>query len=123
MARTSIVVRKVARGAGLLILPDGTITAADAVNDHYMENDGETVLMIRNTSASVARTATIKVQKTLAGLDTDDITIGIDPEEIKVVGPFPQDIYGAPDSDDNPGSVHVDIGNNDFEFQAWSWRD
>ena len=105
MARTSVTVQTTPRfGASL---DDVTFTAGDAANDHEFVNDGNTLLLMKNTDAS-GKTATIPIVQNSRSLNksglTQTLTASGGGSEICIAGPFDPDIFNQ-----TGGVVHVDL--------------
>jgi hypothetical protein len=60
--RVAIPVTKATR-AGVAL----TATTGDPVNNHYVANDGKTGVIVENTGATVSRTVTFRLSRTVDG--------------------------------------------------------
>lgn len=111
MARVNIPVTDV-DFAGVL---QPAATAGDATNDHYFENDGRTILQVKNTSGG-ALSVTFDVVLDYAGRTFPDEATSIPAGETWYFGPFARAVYGQ-SADSN--RVWVNITSSSFEFRAF----
>lgn len=78
-------------------------TPGDATNNHVMANDGATAILIKNTGATVARTVTFRITKTVDGQAVTSRTASLVAGETKIFGPF--------DPQDYSGRMQIDVDN------------
>lgn len=105
MARVAIAINTLGPNGGGL--NDTTFTAGDATNDHEFDNDGNTLLVVRNTDVA-AKTVTVKSVADPFGRSQDlTLTVpalsGANPG-LAMAGPFLSAIWNQ-----SGAKVHVDI--------------
>lgn len=110
MPRTNIPVNITDR-AGLD--PSGLEVTADATNDHSMANDGNTLLLIRNSNAGAPSTATFVIPGTVDGqtVANKTLTVSAGVTQSRIVGPFPTNTYG--------GTLNIDVADTNLRFVAF----
>ena len=99
MARTEIPIQVIPYQGSLT---DISLTAGDAANDHYFDNNGWTLLFIANDDTA-AKTVTVKSVSDEYGR-TGDETIVIAADNLAIAGPFRPGIWNQ-----DGGTVNVDI--------------
>jgi hypothetical protein len=106
MARTVLTVQEVVR-TGL----EATYSAADAANNHSFDNTGENVVLhVKN--GAVLCNVTIVTPNTIDGLALADRLVAVTATEERIIGPFPNALYGTIDTDPDPDidpAIFVDI--------------
>lgn len=105
MARVNVPVTVVTR-AGLAV----SETTGDTTDHNSFINDGNTILVIRNSGSTVARTTTIAFGKTVDGQTVTARTVSVNAAATKYVGPFPVDTYGS--------TVSIDADNAELKYQV-----
>jgi hypothetical protein len=90
MPRVQIPVIKATR-AGVAL----TATTGDPVNNHYVDNDGRTGVIVENTGSTVSRTVTFKISQTVDGLAVTPRTETLAVGERQLFGPFTVGEYGG----------------------------
>ncbi|MEV4939542.1 hypothetical protein [Streptomyces zaomyceticus] len=98
MARVNVPLNTAARTGVAL-----TTTPGNATDNHSMTNDGRTVILVKNTGATVARTVTFKISKKVDGQTVASRTASLVAGEQKLFGPFGTDEYG--------GVMQIDVDN------------
>jgi hypothetical protein len=85
-----------------------TATTGDPVNNHYVENDGRTGIIVENTGSTVSRTVTFKISRTVDGQAVtpraEVLTVG----QKQLFGPFDVSEYG--------GRLLVDVDNAELKL-------
>lgn len=114
MPRVQIPVTKPAAAVNGAVQPG--VTAGDPANDHYFENDGQTILQVKNTGAGV-QILTIVTAQTLKSREVADDAPSFAAGETRILGAFDPALYGQP-ADSN--RVYVNIGENSWELRAFS---
>lgn len=71
-----------------------TPVTGDAVNNHYYNNSGHTMLLVKNTGAG-ARTVTILVTGTVDGNPATKAPISIPAGQEWLIGPYDVNNYGS----------------------------
>lgn len=94
MARTKVAVNRVTRTVGSKWTTAG-LTAADATNGNYADNDGATQVIAYNAHATLARTVTFVTPGTVDGGAVGDLQQSLAATEYGIFGPFPPGIYGT----------------------------
>ncbi|WP_435613301.1 hypothetical protein [Streptomyces sp. bgisy159] len=98
MPRAQIAVTQSSRD-GVTLTP----TPGDPANNHYVMNDGQVGVIVKNTGSTVDRTVTFRLARTVDGFAvtprTETLTIG----EEQLFGPFPPQEYG--------GQLLIDVDN------------
>lgn len=114
MPRTAIPVTKPAGGN----VAQPAATAGDAANDHHIENDGQTILQVKNTD-SVSRTIVIVTAQTVGSPAhaVDDDSYVVAAGDTRIIGPFNPGLYGQP-TDSN--RVHINLAETTWELRAFS---
>lgn len=106
MARGHIVPFQAAR-EGVAV----TVTTGDASNGHYVENDGMTAILAKNTNGSAtARTITFLTPGTVDGQAVGDRTESIPAGETQFFGPFPTASYGR--------TLNIDVSHAEVTLEA-----
>lgn len=78
-----------------------TYTDADVVNDgNKFSNDGTVYLAIYNNGATGTATVTLATGKTVHGHAVSDQAISVTTSQIKIAGPFNQDLFNQKSGDD-----------------------
>lgn len=86
-----------------------------AADDLYFNNDGQTLLLIRNQGGA-PDTVTIVTPVTVGGLALADVAFVVANDAIEsVIGPFPAALFNQTD-----GTVHVDVTTTNCRFRAVS---
>lgn len=98
MPRTALTVQSLGLNGQL----NATMTAADATNGMAFVNDGQTVLVVRNTDAS-AKTVTVKSVPDEWGR-SGDVTCVVAASGVGILGPFTPAIFNQSD-----GTINVDF--------------
>lgn len=107
MARGAIPVTAISRTG--VALP--TETTGDATNFHTVVNDGNTIILARNTnSGSTARTVTVHLNRTVDGQAVASRTYSVAAAATKALGPFPTGDYGS--------SLLVDVDHAELLLRA-----
>lgn len=84
----------------------------DATNNHQIDNDGKTFLLVRNANgASTARTVTVRVSQTVDGQAVTSRTKSVAAGTSAYMGPFPTSQYGSP--------LLVDVDNAELKLSAY----
>ncbi|MDX2575880.1 hypothetical protein PV332_10350 [Streptomyces scabiei] len=85
-----------------------TATTGDPVNNHYVDNDGRTGVIVENTGSTVSRTVTFKISRTVDGQAVtpraEVLTVG----QKQLFGPFDVSEYG--------GRLLVDVDNAELKL-------
>jgi len=106
MARVAVPVTVPSRSG--VALP--AATTGDPVNFHTVSNDGKTYVLVENTGATVSRTVTFRLSRTVDGLSVtpraETVAIG----ETQIFGPFPVHDYGA--------TMNVDVDNAELKLRV-----
>lgn len=113
MPRTAITVGTVSR-AKQLIGASGTEVSGDATNDHEFANDGNTILLIRNSGVTT-RTLEVVIQQQVDGVTPAVKSYSVLSSEHWILGPFPPAFYNT-----SGGLCQVNIDHAEIKFQAWS---
>lgn len=71
-----------------------TGVAGDATNDHQMDNDGNTLLMIENTDAASITATIVSVDDPYGR--SEDIALTVAQNELYAAGPFIPSIWNQP---------------------------
>lgn len=90
MPRTAIPVTSATR-SGVTLTP----TTGDPVNNHYVDNDGRTCVIVKNTGSTVARTVTFRLSRKVDGFSVTPRTESLAVAEEQIFGPFPVNEYGV----------------------------
>jgi hypothetical protein len=98
MPRSNIAVKQAVR-AGVTL----TASPGDPVNNHYVDNDGRTGVIVENSGSTVARTVTFRVTRTVDGLAVTPRTETLAVGERQLFGPFDVAEYG--------GKLLIDVDN------------
>ena len=102
MARAAINNADVVRTGTGVALPSET--TGDPVNNHFVNNDGNVILIARNSNgASTARTVTVRLPGAVDGQTISPRTYSIPAGATRVIGPFPTGSYGT--------TMQVDVDN------------
>ena len=107
MARTVLTVQDVVR-TGLV----PSYVAGDSANGHSFDNTGEDVFLIVINDDVSDKTVTITTPGTLDGHAIDDLAVVVTLAEERVIGPFPNALYGTVDVDPDPDidpAIFVDL--------------
>jgi hypothetical protein len=107
MARTVLTVQNVVR-TGLTPV----YSAGDAANGHSFDNTGENVFLIVINGDAADKTVTVTTPGTVDGQTIGDLAVVVTASEERVIGPFPNAIYGTVDTDPDPDidpAVFVDL--------------
>ncbi|MDX2793984.1 hypothetical protein [Streptomyces scabiei] len=103
MPRVAIPVTSASR-AGVTLTP----TTGDPVNNHYVDNDGRTGVIVENTGSTVSRTVTFKISRTVDGQAVtpraEVLTVG----QKQLFGPFDVSEYG--------GRLQIDVDNAELKL-------
>ncbi len=106
MARTVLTVQDIVR-TGL----EATYSAGDDVNHHSFDNTGENVLLhVKNGATAVV--VTISTPNSIDGLALAERTVTVGGTTERMIGPFPNAIYGTIDTDPDPDidpAIFVDL--------------
>jgi hypothetical protein len=91
MPRTALTVTQATRAGA--VLP--AATAGDVANGNSVANNGQVILIVKNTNASTtARTITFRLVRTVDGLTAPTRVESIPAGETQVFGPFDPTDYG-----------------------------
>ena len=112
MARVDIPVEAMSRTL-TLIGSGGSEVTGDAANEHDFDNDGNTVLVVRN-AGSTSRTVEIVVQQTVDGQTPPVKSLTLANAAHFVVGPFSPTAYNI------AGKVQVNVDHTEVRLQALS---
>ena len=112
MARDTLTVQEIG-GLGSPELEDITWTAGVAANDIEFQNDGRTLLLMKNAGTSGSQTATVISVASPDGRSQDQ-AVACGQGETSIAGPFPGQLWNQ-----STGLVNVDISTEDnFSFAA-----
>lgn len=106
MARGVLTIRQANRDG----MDMGAPTTGDATNGHVVANDGKTALLVKNTGATLARTVTFKLFKTVDGQAVTPRAESVPIGATYLFGPFPVESYG--------GYLEVDVSHAELTVQA-----
>ena len=112
MARVDIPVEAISRTL-TLIGSGGAEVTGDAANEHDFTNDGNTILVVRNSGVT-SRTVEIVVQQTVDGQTPAVKSLTLANAAHFVVGPFSPTWYNV------AGKVQVNVDHAEVMFQALS---
>ncbi len=87
-----------------------TATAGDPVNNHYVANDGQVGIIVKNTGSTVARTVTFHVARKVDGFSVDPRTETLAAGEEQLFGPFDVHEYGS--------YLLIDVDNAELTIKA-----
>ncbi len=107
MARTVLTVNSVVR-TGLVV----AYVSGDSANGHSFDNTGENVFLLVINGDAADKTVTITTPNQVDGHDIGDLAVVVTASEERVIGPFPNAIYGTVDTDPDPDidpAVFVDL--------------
>jgi hypothetical protein len=76
-------------------------TAATSGNNYYYPNDGRVVLIV---NAAASSNVTVATPNTVDGLAVTDLVLALADTDVRVVGPFPPNIYN-----DSQGRILVTV--------------
>ncbi|MER7930497.1 hypothetical protein ABTY96_46565 [Streptomyces sp. NPDC096057] len=107
MARTAISVTQITR-AGVAA---GTEAAGDPTNNHVVPNNGKTILQVRNSGSTVARTVTFRLPGVVDGQAVTPRAVSIPISSTRWFGPFPTGDYGS--------QLQVDVDNAELKLTAY----
>ncbi len=114
MTIQTVAVQDSAEGGGITFQ-----LAAQSANSDEFDNDGDTILIIHNTSGS-NRTATLTAANiattkgNFGDLDKADATEFIEANSVDIMGPFPMDAFN-----DSAGKIQLDFnGSNEIYLAA-----
>jgi hypothetical protein len=79
------------------------------VNNHYVANDGKTGVIVENTGATVSRTVTFRLSRTVDGQSVTPRTETLAVGEKQLFGPFDINEYG--------GNLLVDVDNAELKLK------
>lgn len=106
MARTVLTVQDIVR-TGL----EATYSAGDDSNNHSFDNTGENVLLhVKNGATDVI--VTISTPNSIDGLALAERTVTVSGSTERMIGPFPNAIYGTIDTDPDPDidpAIFIDL--------------
>ncbi|MBT2412620.1 hypothetical protein J7I94_18990 [Streptomyces sp. ISL-12] len=85
-----------------------TSTAGDPVNNHYVDNDGRTGVIVENTGTTVSRTVTFRISRTIDGQAVTPRTETLAVGERQLFGPFAVSEYG--------GKLLIDVDSAELEI-------
>jgi hypothetical protein len=92
-------------------VPVGAEVNGDAVNFHSVINDGNVKVLVRNSGATVPRTVTVRLSKTVDGQAAASRTHAIPVSTSRWLGPWPVAEYGDP--------VLIDVDNAELKLTAY----
>ncbi|MEV5319181.1 hypothetical protein AB0K92_16250 [Streptomyces sp. NPDC052687] len=72
-----------------------TATTGDPVNNHYVDNDGQTGVIVENTGVTVPRTVTFRISRTVDGLAVTPRAETLAVGQKQLFGPFDINEYGG----------------------------
>ncbi|MFJ6636546.1 hypothetical protein ACIQMR_35060 [Streptomyces sp. NPDC091376] len=104
MPRVTVPVLQLTR-AGVTL----TQTTGDATNNHYVDNDGSTALIVENAGAS-SRVVTFHIVTKVDGFTVPPRTETLAAGEKQAFGPFPLAEYG--------GKLKIDVAHADLKLTA-----
>ncbi len=107
MPRVAVPVTAITRAG---VAPTAEVTG-DAVNNHSVVNDGKTVLLVRNSHATLAKTVTVKFTATVDDQVVTSRVYSIAATASRYIGPWPAQWYG--------GSLQVDVESVDLKLNAY----
>ncbi|MET9128173.1 hypothetical protein [Streptomyces sp. NPDC004528] len=85
-----------------------TPTTGDPVNNHSVQNDGHTGVIVENTGSTVSRTVTFRIARKVDGFAvasrTEVLTVG----QKQLFGPFDVSEYG--------GKLQIDVDNAELKL-------
>lgn len=93
MARTVLATQRTTR-AGIAL----TFSAAP-VDGHGIDNAGEDVMLYVKNGGASPITVTVLTPRTIDGLALPDLTVTIPNAGERIIGPFPNDLYAAEDTE------------------------
>lgn len=86
-----------------------TNAAATLTDGNRFKNTGREFIMITNDGAVNPVVVTIPTPQTVRGLAIADPTVSVAKDgEIKIIGPFPPDVYNNPSGGTDPNEVYVE---------------
>jgi hypothetical protein len=103
MPRVNIPVTKATR-AGVPLVP----TNGDPVNNHYVDNDGRTGVIVENSGSTVSRTVTFRISRTVDGQAVAPRAETLAVGEKQLFGPFDVNEYG--------GKLLLDVDNAELKL-------
>ena len=106
MARTVLTVQPIVR-TGL----EAVFAAGDAANNHSFDNSGEDVILHIKNGATVCNVSII-TPNTIDGLALADRSVAVGAVTERIIGPFPNAVYGTIDTDPDPDidpAIFVDL--------------
>ncbi|WP_328846962.1 hypothetical protein [Streptomyces sp. NBC_00258] len=103
MPRAAVPVTSASR-SGVALTP----TTGDPVNNHYVDNDGRTGIIVKNAGSTVARTVTFRLARTVDGFSVSPRTESLAVGEEQLFGPFAISEYG--------GRLLVDVDNAELKL-------
>src|SRR6476659_1893090 len=87
----------------------GTEVTGDASNNHIMSNDGNVVLLARNSAATATRNVTLVIaQNAIDGQTVSNPSVAVPINSSKIIGPFPTSIYNNLSGADN-GQMYINV--------------
>lgn len=78
-----------------------TYSAVDAANGNSFDNAGENVVLIVKNGSGGDLTVTISTPGTVDGVALTDKAVVVTTAEERVIGPFPNSLYGQVDADNS----------------------
>lgn len=109
MARVAVPVTTISRAG----VAPASETTGDATNNHSVQNNGKTFLLVRNgNGASTARTVTLRLSGSYDGQSVTPRTVTIAAAASRYIGPFPTSTYGT--------SLLVDVEHADLKLSAYT---
>ena len=105
MPRVAVPVTQATRAG--VTLP--AVTTGDATNNHSVANDGDVILIIKNTGA-VSRAVTFYTVKSVDGLTAPTRVETLLAGEEQVFGPFDPTVYGT--------ALNVDVAHAELTLRA-----
>lgn len=112
MARVLVPINMIGRGSSKLLTNGITPVNGDAVNGHYVPNDGRTFVRVKNASVDTTRVVTMLTRVSVdsgiaAATDPEDIEAGVE----AWFGPYPTNIYGT--------SLQINVAHADLKLTAF----
>lgn len=114
MAR-SIIIPQLTSRVAIGVGASGTEFTGESAFDHAMPNDGNTLLLVRNNSATETRYLEVVMQKSIDGEAVGPKQYEIVGTQHIVLGPFRSDVYN-----NTHGQVEINVDNSDLRMQAFS---
>ena len=78
-----------------------TYAAVDSANGNSFDNATEDIVLIVKNGSGGDLTVTIAIPATVDGISIDDRDVVVTTAEERVIGPFPNSLYGQEDADNS----------------------